>query len=114
MPYDAKIEEAIDAVTGRGKHMGKKKMFGGVCYLLQGNMCFGIYRGFLAVRAGKEAAEKAGSARPFDITGRPMTGWVMVDRTGRGEPGALKAWLDTGRRFAASLPPKTPKKGAGP
>ncbi len=84
MPYDEKIETAIDAVTGRWKNMGKKRMFGGVFCLLKGNMCFGIYKDFLVVRAGKEAAEKAlktAEARPFDITGRSMAGWVMVDRT---------------------------------
>jgi TfoX/Sxy family transcriptional regulator of competence genes len=93
MPYDTKIEEAIDAAAGRWKHMGKKPMFGGICYLLKGNMCFGIYRDFLIVRAGKEKAAKAleeGKARPFDITGRPMNGWVMVDQKGWGEPDTLK------------------------
>lgn len=82
-------------------------------YLLKGNLCFGIYKDFLIVRAGKENAEKAlkaGKARPFDITGRPMAGWVMVDRKGWGRPDALRVWLETGKRFAASLSPKTGEK----
>jgi TfoX/Sxy family transcriptional regulator of competence genes len=59
IPYDEKIEKAIEAVAGRWRHMGKKSMFGGISCLLKGNMCFGVYRDFLIVRAGKEKAEEA-------------------------------------------------------
>lgn len=110
MPYDPEVEAAIDSVVaGRGKRLGKKHLFGGVCYLHQGNMCFGVYRGFLIVRVGREAAVdllREGRARPFDVTGRVMTGWVMVDRKGWADPETLRGWLEIGKRFAASLPPR--------
>jgi len=109
MPYSKEIETGIDSAVRRWKNLGKKRMFGGICYLQEGHMCFGIYQDFLIVRAGKEAAEKileAGIARPFDITGKVMAGWVMVDRKGWGDPGSLKEWLNRGKRFAATLPPK--------
>jgi TfoX/Sxy family transcriptional regulator of competence genes len=113
MPYSVEIEAGIDAVARRWKNLGKKRMFGGICYLHNGNMCFGIYRDFLIVRAGREAAEKilaAGNARPFDITGKAMAGWVMVDRKGWEDPGSLKDWLNRGKGFAATLPPKSGEK----
>ena len=81
MAYNEYLEELIDAATNRWKGRDKKKMFGGVCYLLNGNMCFGIYKDYLIVRLGEEeaaAALKQEGVRPFDITGRPMKGWVMV------------------------------------
>jgi hypothetical protein len=85
-------------------------MFGGICYLLQGNMCFGIYRDFLIVRLGSAAAAEPYLAqahvKPMDITGRPMKGWVMVAPTAYDGPEQLRPWLSRGMRFAQSLPPK--------
>lgn len=109
MAYSVALEQRIDA---RVKDMGltKKKMFGGICYLRKGNMCFGIYKDFLIVRLGSAEAVKPYLAkdhvRPMDITGRPMKGWVMVAPPGYdgGEP--LDAWITQGRAFAQTLPPK--------
>jgi len=109
MPYDSGVEAAIEAVIRRWRHVRKRPMFGGIGYLLHGNMCFGVYRDFLIVRAGKEAAGKLQGepgVRPLDITGKAMAGWVMVDRRGWADPERLAEWLDLGKRFAASLPPK--------
>lgn len=107
MPYDAELEKLIDdAATGIGAE--KRKMFGGLCYLTGGNMFGGVYKNFLIVRLGESEAQRALSgkgARPFDITGRPMKGWVMVDKSGW-EGGGLKAWLKMAMDFASSLPPK--------
>ncbi len=74
MPYSVDIEKMVDEMTSRWKNLEKKKMFGGICYLLKGNMCFGIHKEFLIVRLGAEAAVtelKKKHVRPFDITGRP-------------------------------------------
>jgi TfoX/Sxy family transcriptional regulator of competence genes len=103
------LEKRIDArVEDFG--LAKKKMFGGICYLLQGNMCFGIYRDFLIVRLGSAAAAEPYLAqahvKPMDITGRPMKGWVMVAPTAYDGPEQLRPWLSRGMRFAQSLPPK--------
>jgi hypothetical protein len=107
--YSHDLEKRIDArVEDFG--LAKKKMFGGICYLLQGNMCFGIYRDFLIVRLGSAAAAEPYLAqahvKPMDITGRPMKGWVMVAPTAYDGPEQLRPWLSRGMRFAQSLPPK--------
>lgn len=109
MVYSVKIEESIDALSGRWKGLEKKKMFGGICYLLKGNMCFGINKDFLIVRLGTDEAAsrmKERSVRPFDITGRPMKGWVMVSRGGWQNPEDMKRWLEAGKAYASALPPK--------
>jgi len=109
MPYSKEIEEKIEEVVGRWKQIEKKKMFGGICYLLKGNMCFGIYKEYLIVRTGLEVAEKKlkeRNVKPFDITGRPMKGWVMVGEKGWKGQGDLENWLDLGREYALTLPKK--------
>ena len=60
-------------------------MFGGVCHLLHGNMVAGVWKEFLILRLGEDAADFARElphVRPFDITGRPMKGWVMIEPAG--------------------------------
>ena len=87
-------------------------MFGGACYLLKGNMCFGILKDFLIVRMDKEQGEKSLKARnvkPFDITGRPMAGWVMVEEAGWKSAVGLAKWIGIGKGFALSLPEKKGK-----
>jgi TfoX/Sxy family transcriptional regulator of competence genes len=109
MPYSKEIEEKIEKVINRWRQIEKKKMFGGICYLLKGNMCFGIYKDYLIVRTGLEVAEKKlkeQNVKPFDITGRPMKGWVMVGEKGWKKQGDLENWLDLGREYALTLPKK--------
>jgi len=84
-------------------------MFGGVCHLLNGNMFCGVHKDYLILRLdeakGAEALKKP-HARPFDITGRPMKGWVMVSDEGFASDAELADWLALAREFAGSLPPK--------
>jgi len=113
--YSARLEEKIDAAVQRWKDVDKKKMFGGVCYLLRGNMCFGIWRDSLIVRMDKDLAAKSLTGRnvkPFDITGRPMAGWIMVEAAGWKSAAGLAKWLGIGKKFALSLPEKNGKKQA--
>lgn len=89
-------------------NMTRKTMFGGACYLLNGNMVCGVYKDFLIVRLGKTAAEAAlrrPETRPFDITGRPMAGWVMIAE-GDVQGDRLGEWIEQAVAFAESLPPK--------
>jgi TfoX/Sxy family transcriptional regulator of competence genes len=65
MPYNIILEEKIDAAVKRWQNVEKKKMFGGVCYLLRGNMAFGIYKDSLIVRMDKEQGEKSLKGRDF-------------------------------------------------
>lgn len=113
MPYDTFLEQQIEDIVSPWDGLVKKRMFGGICYLLNGNMCFGIFRDYLIVRMAAElAAEKLmeGNAREFDITGKPMRGWVMVERGSWENQEELVRWLDIGRSFALSLPGKSKKK----
>lgn len=115
MPYNVKLEEQIDSAVARWKAVQKKKMFGGLCYLLRGNMCFGIWREFLIVRMDKGLAEKSlrgKNVKPFDITGKPMAGWVLVEEAGWKSAAGLAKWLGIGKAFALTLPEKRGKKKA--
>ena len=87
----------------------QKKMFGGVCYLMNGNMVGGIYKDYMILRLGEKAANEAlkkPHVRVFDITGRPMKGWVTVDENGFASDDELEVWLEKARDFVATLPPK--------
>ncbi len=115
MAYNTTLEEKIDAAAGRWQDLGKKKMFGGICYLLKGNMCFGIWKDFLIVRMDKEQGERSlreKNVQPFDITGKPMAGWVMVNEAGWKNKAGLEKWLTIGREFARTLPEKKGKAKA--
>ena len=84
-------------------------MFGGVCHLISGNMFCGVYKDYLILRLGDEKAGEAlrkSSVRPFDITGRPMKGWVMVAGEGFKKDDDLRGWLNQAKKFAKTLPPK--------
>lgn len=79
MAYDKSIELRIDALIVPWPNIEKKKMFGGVCYLINGNICFGIWQGYLIVRSDPATAQvQREHVRLFDVTGRPMKGWLMV------------------------------------
>jgi len=84
-------------------------MFGGIAFLYRGNMAVGASGDDLMVRVGPDATDAA-LARPgtrvFDMTGRPMRGWIVVAASALAEDEALGAWIDEGYAFAAGLPPK--------
>lgn len=109
MPYNAQIEDRIQKIIAGWDNTARKKMFGGICHLLNGNMFCGVYEDFLILRLGEEQgglALEQSHVRPFDITGRPMKGWVMVAVDGFKTDGELTDWLNQARQFADSLPPK--------
>ena len=84
-------------------------MFGGIGFMLHGNMACGVHKARLIVRVGSDAFEKAlkePGASVFDITGRPMKGWLMVEEKGFCEDRQLSDWLHLAKTFAESLPPK--------
>ena len=109
MPYDEGLEERIKKVVSTWTHTDAKKMFGGICHLLHGNMFCGVYKDFLILRLGEEKAAKALESpfiKPFDITGRVMKGWVMVAQEGFTNEDQLEAWLNQAREFVETLPAK--------
>jgi len=109
MAYDAKLALRVRKIFEDKAGFDEKKMFGGICYLLNGNMACGILNDDLIVRVGPkeyENALKLPNARKFDITGRPMKGWVMVSSKGHDSEAYLLEWVRRGVNFALSLPPK--------
>lgn len=109
MPYNQEIDDRIRQIVRRWKNTDAKKMFGGVCHLLNGNMVCGVYEEYLILRLGEKAsveALKLPFARPFDITGKPMKGWVMLDDAGFKTDEKLKSWLMKAKSFVKTLPSK--------
>jgi hypothetical protein len=110
MAYDKVIEAIIQKICVGEKGLTSKNMFGGVCYLVGGNMAFGIYKDNLIIRLGSpEQAQQeidSGRALPFDITGKAMKGWVKIPKAELDATGDYKKWLDRGLAFAKSLPLK--------
>ena len=107
MAYSTDLELRIDRLVQK-PGLSKKNMFGGICYLLNGNMCFGIHKESLVIRTTVENAEKLMNEddfSPFDITGRAMKGWVMVKGDFLND-NRLDEMLGYGLKFAKTLPKK--------
>lgn len=109
MPYNLDLEYRIEQLTSRLGDISKKKMFGGVGYLINGNMCFGIHKEYLIIRTSIEKANdllKVEDVKPFDITGKPMKGWVMVSPDYVETEEKLLELLEQGITFVKSILPK--------
>ena len=109
MAYDEGLAQRIREVLDDLPALVEKKMFGGVGFMVQGNMACGVNGSDLIVRVGPERYEEALTqpyARVFDFTGRPMKGWVMVAPGGHETDEALADWVQQGVEFALSLPVK--------
>ncbi|GAA2636098.1 TfoX/Sxy family protein [Streptomyces vastus] len=109
MAYDEGLAERIREHLGADPGITEKRMFGGLAFMYRGNMAVGVSDDDLMVRVGPDATDAA-LARPgtrvFDMTGRPMRGWILVAASALAEDEALGAWIDEGYAFAAGLPPK--------
>jgi TfoX/Sxy family transcriptional regulator of competence genes len=109
MAYDEDLAHRVRARLAEQDGITEKAMFGGLAFLLRGNMAVGISGDELMVRVGPDATDDA-LARPhtrvFDMTGRPMKGWILVARDGLKTSRQLGAWVRRGVQFAGSLPPK--------
>jgi TfoX/Sxy family transcriptional regulator of competence genes len=106
MPYNLDLEKAIDPLAARRGIDLKKKMFGGVGYLKQGKMAFGIHKNWLIVRTSPEKAAdllKMEGVKVFDITGRPMKGWLMVDPAILKTEKQLLEMLELGLEYVKTL-----------
>jgi TfoX/Sxy family transcriptional regulator of competence genes len=109
MAYDEGLAQRIREILEELPEFDEKKMFGGICFLLNGNMACGIIKDDLIVRVGPEKYEdclKSPNTRKFDITGKPMKGWVTVSCEGYESDRNLTRWVMRGADFALSLPPK--------
>lgn len=109
MPYNQDLAQRIRVQTAQQPGLDEKKMFGGIGFLLHGNMACGVHGEDLIVRVGPEKFAEAlaqPGARPFDMTGRPMAGWVMVSAPGFETDEDLKKWIEQGVAYSHSLPKK--------
>jgi len=107
MAFDEKLAERIRNRLGKRTGLTEKKMFGGIAFLLNGNMCCGVHKEDMIVRLDPEQTEEALSerhARAFDLTGRPMKGWLLVAGEGVVTDAALGMWIDVATSYAGSLP----------
>jgi hypothetical protein len=109
MAFDESLAARIRTALTRTKNIAEKKMFGGACFLLNGNMLVGVWKKFLIARLGPEQGAKA-LQEPFvkemDITGKPMRGWVMVDPEGVADDDDVRDWVQRATKFVRTLPAK--------
>jgi hypothetical protein len=109
MAFDKELADRIRAALGKRSGLTEKKMFGGIGFMLGGNMACGVHGRELIVRVDPDETEKILSephTRRFDLTGRPMKGWILVDPKGLAKDADLGRWVGVGATYAASLPPK--------
>ena len=109
MAYNEDLADRVRVSLAGHRGIAEKKMFGGLSFMLGGNMCCGVVKDDLVVRVGPDGYEDALAeqhARPMDFTGRSLRGMVYIGAEGLQTDKALAKWVMLGVAFAASLPPK--------
>lgn len=107
MAFDATLADRIRQCLSRRKGVGERTLFGCACFLLRGNVLVGVWNDSLVARVGPDEYEDAllePHVREFDITGRPMTGWVRVGPAGVEGDEQLADWIRRATRFVSKLP----------
>ena len=109
MAFDESLAARIRLVLSKRKGLEEKKMFGGIAFMINGNVCCGVLKDDLLLRLAPEETEQAVSephVRPFAMGGRTMKGWIMIAPDGVKTDEKLSAWVRRGAGFASSLPKK--------
>ena len=109
MAYDEKLSERVRALLEPQDAVTEKKMFGGLAFMLRGNMCCGVLKDELILRLGPEGGDRAldePHTRPMDFTGRPMSNFVIVTPEGHASEEELERWVDRAVSYTSTLPPK--------
>lgn len=109
MAYSEELAARMRDVIGARDGVTERKMFGGVAWMVNGNMAVGILGEDMMVRLARDDAEQALAephVGPMQFTGRPMRGFVNVRAEGIAAPADLARWVDAGADYAASLPSK--------
>ncbi len=109
MAFSNSLAERIRHLLARRRGVTEKKMFGGICFLLHGNLLVGVWKESMIARIGKDAYESAlqkDHVAEFDITERTMKGWVMIDSDGVDSEADLTTWVDLALAFVRTLPAK--------
>lgn len=106
---NGELADRVRNVLAGREGVSERKMFGGVCFMIYGNMCAGTWKGSLIVRLDKKDHDRTLAephTKPTDMTGRVMKGWAVVEPAGIESRSDLKTWVDRAASYAASLPPK--------
>lgn len=109
MAFDEAVAERVREALAGAPAVVEKKMFGGIAFMVRGNMCCGVIGNRIMLRVGPKGYDAALSlphAMPMDFTGRSMKGMVYVEPAGFASPRDLKAWVERATGFALSLPAK--------
>ena len=109
MAYSEALAARVRKIIATEEGVTERQMFGGLAFMLRGNMCCGVLGEDLMLRVGPERYEDAlgrAGARPMDFTGRPMTGMVYVDGKAVATGAKLRAWLEVALEFVGELPAK--------
>jgi len=117
MTYSLDAARTVRAALSGRQGVTEKQMFGGIAFLLHGNMCVGVHGDDLIVRvrpAETDALLREPGTKVFDLSGRPMKGWLLVTPAGFRTEAALQAWIARGLAYASSLPKKTAHAKARP
>jgi TfoX/Sxy family transcriptional regulator of competence genes len=108
--FDEGLAERVRSLLDARDDVDERRMFGGIAFLIAGNMCCGVNEDDLMVRLGPDQAdellESESGARPMDFTGRPIRGWLFVASEATAEDADLESWVRRAEEFASSLPPK--------
>jgi hypothetical protein len=109
MGFDVELADRVRSALGERRGLAERKMFGGLAFLLRGNVCCGVLKRELIVRVPPDETGDALAAphtRAFDFTGRPMRGFVVVKPDGCEDDDALAGWVARAVEFASGLPAK--------
>ena len=109
MAYDEALAERVRELLALRGDLTERKMFGGIAWMIAGNMACGVMADDLIVRLPPEEIEPAlaePDTRRFDFTGKPLKGFVVVESQALGDPADLAGWVEAGAGFASSLPAK--------
>jgi hypothetical protein len=109
MAYSKALAARVQSVLGRRTAIVEKKMFGGLAFLLRGHMLVCVWQQSLIARLGGDEGAKAleqPHVHPFDVTGKPMKGWVMIEADGLESDRQLAAWIERAEHFVSTLPPR--------
>ena len=111
--YDRGLATRLHELTAAFYDLEETRMFGGLAYMMNGHICFALWDDYLVIRIGSESANKLVDndphARPFDLAGKTMKGWVMVATDALGEDEDLQNHIDMAMLSTCTLPPKTAK-----
>jgi TfoX/Sxy family transcriptional regulator of competence genes len=107
--YNVELADQLRMALAPLVPVTEKKMFGSIIFMLNGNMLSGVYQEYLLFRVGREQREtalKLKGTKEFDLTGKPMKGWVMVSKEGYNSNQLLEKWILMAHEFVKTLPAK--------